>query len=157
MDAVIRVSIHDCSGPDRQDGVHERNWSITDETARGVIQWRPGLPKRCYPRPNANLGGRSPWIRTADPHKRGARRAMLTHPSTPELAQNKRTVAKIACKIFIFRHALLNPQIFRLPHHFYRSHAVLTQLGSPASELGQSCAPRLRPAAAFLAFCVSCM
>jgi hypothetical protein len=30
-----RPPIHDCSGPDRQDGVHERNWSITDEAANG--------------------------------------------------------------------------------------------------------------------------
>lgn len=63
------------------------------------------------------------------PHKRGARRVRAHHTSTPELAQTKRTVAKTACKIFIFRHALSSP----IPSYYYIistcSHTVLTRLG----------------------------
>src|SRR5271168_3294272 len=81
---------------DRQDGVHERNWSIIDEAAKG-----PSSGSRVC-RSGATQGqmrilvgdryDKNRW----PPHKRGARRARAHHASTPELAQTKRTVAKTA-------------------------------------------------------------
>lgn len=134
--------IHDCSGPDRQDGVHERNWSITDEAAKGPSSGgrvcRSGATQGQMRILVGDRTTRNRW-----PHINGAYAEpvlnILQRPSLPR--QNvlwQRQSAKSSSFVILCRASNLPITIS----------FVLTQLGSPASELGQSCVPRLRPAAA---------
>jgi hypothetical protein len=129
------------------------NWSITDEAAKG-----PSSDSRVC-RSGATQGQMRTLVgdrydkKPLAPHKRGAGRARAHRTSTPELAQTKRTVAKTACKIFIFRHFC---RVSNLP---------ITTLFLPSHDsVRLSCVgvrsvivPRLRPAWCLLVFRVSCM
>ena len=108
-----RPPIHDCSGPDRQDGVHEKNWSITDEAAKDLSSGgrvcRSGATQDQMQILVGDRYDKNRW-----PHINGAHaEPVLTVLSTPELAQTKTNCGKDSVqKSFIFRHALLSPKPF---------------------------------------------
>lgn len=83
------------------------------------------------------------------PHINGAHAApVLTHNFNARTGPDKGTVAKTARKNL---HLFFMPCRVRNPIST-RSYAVLTRLGSLASELDQPCVQRLRPAVAFWPF-----